>query len=150
VDVTVQPDLEAWLPLFGGTDKTEKVMVYDPASSMYVTLVPGSATNPTFTLTGGEGLIVYQIREYQAAVFAVDCTDLDLQTGANLAGYACPATDHTAFDWLITLGSSSVAGIQRYAPEKGAFETAGFDPAGQPVGVDFPVVPGEGYFIYMK
>ena len=42
-------------------------MAYDPAAGTYVTLVPGSATNPAFTLTGGEGLIVYQIREHQVA-----------------------------------------------------------------------------------
>ena len=33
---------------------------------------------------------------------------------------------------------------------KGAFETAGFDPDGELVGVDFTIVAGEGYFIYMN
>jgi hypothetical protein len=150
VDVAAQADLESWLPVFGGTDKTEKVMAYDPATGTYVTLVPGSATNPTFTLSGGEGLIVYQTREHQVAVFTVDCASLTLQAGINLVGYACPAEGYTAFDWLTTLGSDSVSAIQRYATETGAFETAAFDQTGQPVGVDFPIVPGEGYLIYKK
>jgi hypothetical protein len=44
----------------------------------------------------------------------------------------------------------NVSSIQRYSTEKGAFETAGFGPEGELVGVDFPIVAGEGYFIYRK
>ena len=40
--------------------------------------------------------------------------------------------------------------IQGYSTEKGAFETAGFDPNWQLAGVDFTIVAGEGYFIYTK
>ena len=40
--------------------------------------------------------------------------------------------------------------IQRYNPAKGEFETATYDTSGQPLGVDFLIVPGEGYFVYMK
>jgi len=43
-----------------------------------------------------------------------------------------------------------VPGIRRYSTEKGAFETAGFDLDGQLVGIDFPIIPAEGYFIFMK
>jgi len=51
---------------------------------------------------------------------------------------------------LSDLGSENVASIQRYSAEKGAFETAGFTADGQLTGVDFPIVPGEGYFIFMQ
>jgi hypothetical protein len=125
-------------------------MTYDPAASRYVTLVPGGATNPTFTLSGGEELIVYQIQDHQAAVFTVDCVNRNLQPGLNLTGFSCPPDGYTAFDLLDGLGSLNAASIQRYNAEKGSFEFAGFNESGQTVGVDFQTLPGEGYFINMN
>ena len=74
----------------------------------------------------------------------------DLKPGFNLAGFACPEEDYSAYQILNDLGSENVSSIQRYSTEKGAFEAAGFGLEGQLVGVDFPIVQGEGYFIYMK
>ena len=56
----------------------------------------------------------------------------------------------TSFDLLNDLGSNVVTSIQRFNTETGAFETATFGPNGQPVGVNFPMVPGEGYFVFAK
>ncbi len=42
-----------------------------------------------------------------------------------------------------------VSSIQRFNPETGKYETAGYH-NGQVVGVDFPIKPGEGYLIHMK
>ena len=43
-----------------------------------------------------------------------------------------------------------VSSIQRFNPTIGLFETAAYDQNGQPSGVDFAIVPGEGYFVFMK
>jgi len=51
---------------------------------------------------------------------------------------------------LSNLGKENVASIQRYATEKGGFEISGFGQEGQVSGVDFPIIQGEGCFIYMK
>ena len=149
-DVSSMSDLRDWLPIFGDSSEIEKVMVYDEANSRFVTLIPGDSSNPSFTLQEDEGLIVYAKKEKQVGFVSVYCSSLDLEQGFNLIGIACPADGYTAFDLLSSFGSGSVSSIQRYSTEKGAFETAGFGPEGQLVGVDFLIVPGEGYFVYMK
>ena len=149
-DVSIQYDLKDWLPVLGDSSEIEKVMVYDEANNRFITLIPEDGSNPNFTLNGGEGLIVYAKEEKQVGFVSVYCSSLNLEQGFNLIGIACPTDGYTAFDLLSSLGSANVASIQRYSTEKGAFETAGFDPDGQLVGVDFTIVAGEGYFVYMK
>jgi len=51
---------------------------------------------------------------------------------------------------LEELGDDVVTSIQRFNTSKGAFETAAFGPEGQHAGVNFPIILGEGYFIFMK
>jgi len=149
-DVTGQPDLRDWLPAFGDSSEIKKVMVYDEANSRFITLIPGDSSNPSFILTGGEGLIIYATGEKQVGFMSVYCSSLNLEQGFNLIGIACSTEGYSAFDLLGSLESENVSSIQRYVPDKGAFETVGFGPAGQPAGIDFPIVSGEGYFIFMK
>ena len=149
-DVSTQSDLADWLPVFGDSYEIEKVMAYDEANSRFVTLIPEDGSNPSFMLEGGEGLIVYAAGEKQVGFVTVDCSSFDLNQGFNLIGIACPAEGYTAFDLLSSFSSKNVSSIQRYSTEKGAFETAGFGPEGRLVGVDFLIVSGEGYFIFMK
>ena len=40
--------------------------------------------------------------------------------------------------------------VQRYDRVKGQFETAGFRGIDEVLGIDFQIIPGEGYFINMK
>ena len=149
-DVTNQPDLKDWLPVLGDSSEIEKVMVYDGQAGKFITLIPGDASNPSFMLKGGEGLIVYAKQDKEISFTSVLCSTHDLKPGFNLAGFACPEEDYSAYQILNDLGSENVSSIQRYSTEKGAFEAAGFGLEGQLVGVDFPIVQGEGYFIYMK
>ena len=44
---------------------------------------------------------------------------------------------------------TEVSSIQRFNSESGSFETTSYHDS-QIVGTDFPIQPGEGYFIYMK
>jgi hypothetical protein len=149
-DVTNQPDLKDWLPVLGNSSEIEKVMVYDDQAGKFITLIPGDASNLSFMLKGGEGLIVYAKQDKEISFTSVLCSTHDLKPGFNLAGFACPEEDYSAYQILNDLGSENVSSIQRYSTEKGAFEAAGFGLEGQLVGVDFPIVQGEGYFIYMK
>ena len=63
---------------------------------------------------------------------------------------ACRGESYTAFQLLNELGDAYVSSIQRFSVEKGSFDVAAFLPDGQLVGIDFSVVPGEGYFLYMR
>jgi len=126
------------------------VMVYDEANNRFITLIPEDGSNPIFMLQGGEGLIVYAKQDKEITFTSVLCSTLDLKPGFNLVGFACPEDGYSAYNLLNDLGSENVSSIQRYSTEKGAFETAGFDLDGQLVGINFPIVPGEGYFVYRK
>jgi pimeloyl-ACP methyl ester carboxylesterase len=149
-DVEFQQDLKDWLPVLGDATEIEKVMVYDDEAGKFITLVPGETSNPSFILQGGEGLIVYAKQDKEITFTSVLCSTLDLKLGFNLVGFACPKEGYTAYQLLNDLSSENVSSIQRYSTERGAFETAGFGLEGQLVGVDFPIVPGEGYFIFIK
>jgi len=46
-------------------------------------------------------------------------------------------------------GEAVVSSIQRFNQDTGEFETAAYH-NGQPVGADFSIISGEGYFIYMR
>jgi len=148
-DVTNQPDLKDWLPAFGGSSKIEKVMVYDGQAGKFITLITGDASNPSFMLQGGEGLFVYAKQDKEITFTSMLCSTHDLRQGFNLIGFACPADGYSAYQLLNDLGSENVSSIQRYSTDKGAFEIASFRQDGMPVGVDFVIVPGEGYFVLM-
>jgi hypothetical protein len=150
VDVSGMPDLKDWLPTLGDSTEIEKVMAYDEQSGRFVTLVPGASNNPSFALENGQGLIVYAKGDWSIEFDPAYCTDIDLHVGFNLIGFACPPEGYSAYDLLNDLGSTNVISIERYDVTTGAFESAGFTDTGQPAGIDFPIVPGEGYFIYMN
>lgn len=146
-DVTSQPDLKDWLPTFGDSTEIEMVMALDTQTGTYVTFIPDDPANPSFMLSGGEGLIVYAIEEKQIAFDNVLCASHLFVAGTNLVGFACPANGYTAYQLLDDYQSQNVTSIQRYSTEEGVFETAGFDADGNTVGVDFEIVLGEGYLI---
>lgn len=75
-----------------------------------------------------------------------------LQKGFNLATAAIESksVNMTAFALLRAIGDATVvSSIQRFNPTTGQFEVARYE-NNQPVGVDFPIDPGEGYIIYMQ
>ena len=134
----------------GDSFTVEKALILDPEAGSYITMTPGDPGNPDVILSGGEGVIVYALEEGELTFGLGNCAPFDLHQGLNLVGVACPPEGYTAFDVLDALGEMSVSSMQRYNPETGAFESAAIDGAGMPVGVNFPIVPGEGYFIHMK
>ena len=98
------------------------------------------------------GMIVYAKTAHTATLTSRYCGTWQVQPGVNLTGTGCDNTAAmTAFDLLPALSSEPVqTSIQRYNADDGAFETAAIDADGAVSGVDFPIVPGEGYFVFVK
>ncbi len=144
------PDLRDWLPNFGFSEEIEKIMAYDDVDAAYVALIPDDDFNPQHIRKGGHGLIVYALKDKTVSFASVDCSGVDLNEGFNLVGFSCAPEGYSAFDLLDVLGSENVVSIQSFNTDQGVFETAAFEDGGAIAGVDFPIVPGEGYFIYMK
>ncbi len=149
-EIMFQPDLKDWLSHIGTSPEIEKVMIYDSSNGRYTTLIPDATSNPSFILDGGEGLLVYAKQNKEINCTSALCVNYDLISGLNVVGIACPPNGYTAYQLLTDVGQQNIASIQRYSAEKGAFETAGFEADGTIAGVDFQIVPGEGYFINMK
>jgi hypothetical protein len=142
------------LPLLGNSGQIEGLELIDKNAGMIREVYYDESGNPAgdnFTLSNGEGLIVNSKsdRVISFTGFAA-CPTLDLKAGMNIIGAPCALVDTTAFQLLRKIGNDSVvSGIQRYNPDTGKFETAGYL-NGQAVGVNFPIKAGEGYFINMK
>lgn len=78
---------------------------------------------------------------------------IDLKPGFNLVSFGNISTeeDLTAYDILSDIGGPEVIrSIQRFNPATGVFETSAYDETGQITGIDFNILSGEGYIIYMK
>lgn len=136
------------VPLFSDESGIEKILTFDNEENHYTTILPEDDFDPSFIHTG-DGLIVYALQDQEITFMSVDCSGIDLRQGMNLVGFACPIANFSAYQLLGDLGNENIISIQRYNTEKGMFETAGFD-NGQIIGVDFEILPGEGYFIFMK
>jgi hypothetical protein len=143
-------DLRDLLPALGDSSEINEAMVYDHDHGHFVHMVPENAGNPTYLMSGNEGLIVYSKVKKSIGLGAIACPGISLRPGFNLVGFACPPVGTTAFDVLYAIGSDNVLSIQRYNTETSNFETASFNEIEQPMGIDFSIIPGEGYFVYMK
>ena len=65
----------------------------------------------------------------------------------NFIGSPSPANQYTAYQLLEDLGINSVYSVHRVTLKKHIFNSAGFCEDGDIIGDDFPIVPGETYFI---
>ena len=149
-DTSLLPDIGNWLPVIGSSSEVEKVMAYDVQAQNFVSFIPESVENQEYTLRNGEGLIVYSFQDKEVGLTSVHCMSIDLEQGFNFTGFACAPDGYSAYQLLSDLGSANILNVQKYNFETGTFETAGFDAEGNIIGVDFPIVPGEGYFVYMS
>ncbi|MBN1932549.1 MAG: hypothetical protein JW786_13180 [Desulfobacterales bacterium] len=142
---------EAFLKEFGTSEEIERVMVCDDEADLFTILIP-EAVNPNPDFIKGDGQIVLS-KTHKVLLYLsqMTCTSLNLHSGFNLVGTTGTniPQGYSAYDLLSALGSEKIKSIQRYVSETGLFESAGFDQDGNVTGIDFPVTPGEGYFIFM-
>lgn len=137
------------LSALGSEAEINSIDRYNPLSGRYqrTAWVNGQVSGENFAIQRGEAYLVH-MKVQKTAVFkgAQDCPVTELYKGFNLVGVPCPPATYSAFSALKAMGSS-VARIIRYNPDSAALEEAKLDTAGIPVGVDFPIVNGEGYVI---
>lgn len=148
------------LTMLGDDTEIDRILVYDRASGSYrTTYYSASAPAGDNAAIGhGDGIIIYSLVgksvSFNPAVRPhnsyVDCVAVDLNAGLNVMTFPCVPAGLTAFQLLQAIGDDTlVSSIQRYDDGDGRFETVIYH-NGQPAGVDFPVMAGEGYLIYMK
>ena len=152
VQVTSMPTAHMLLAYLGDATAIDRIRSHDPVTGTSREVFYDAVGNPAgtdFALTGGEALIVYAKIAKNVTFRSIYCYPWDLKIGINLVGSACTST--TAFPLLGAIGNdAAVSSIQRFNPYTGRFETAGYNQTGQPVGVDFPIMAGEGYIVSMR
>jgi hypothetical protein len=139
VALHAETNLATLFTTLGNSSEVEKLMAYD-----------GQTQAEGFAVGGGQGLIAYATTEKDVTFDFSVCPSMEFEPDFNLVGIACRGESYSAFQLLNELGDAYVSSIQRFSTEKGFFETAAFLPDGQLVGIDFPIAPGEGYFLYMR
>jgi hypothetical protein len=149
-EVKYQSSLYSWLLFFGDGSEIEELFYLEQPAGFYHSLKPGTIPDFDPVLTGAEGLIVYSLVEKDLPFETILCHDPELHQGFNLIGVPCPPAAYTAFDLLRDYGVSAVTSIQRYNASTGVFETAAYEADGTVIGVNFPILPGEGYILLVK
>ena len=140
------------LNLLGDPDKIIRIQKINSALGLvkearYEGAVPAGED---FSIAPGDGLIVYGKMDMVIPFTSIVCPALNLHAGANLVGFPCAASGLTAFQLLEKLGGeAAVSSVQRFNPATGRFDTAAYK-NGEPTGVDFSIVSGEGYFVFMN
>jgi len=134
--------------------------------SGFSTLLPGYdnldvgnvTTKPVTDLNPGTAYY-YRVRAYNGegtsansnaiGVVTLLVETVSLTTGMNLFAYPVSVPEgHRSFDLLAECGGAGVVNMIQYCNEGGACQTARYE-NGQPAGDVFPIVNGEGYYVYM-
>lgn len=141
----------------GGADVISKVLVFNPFGQIFD--VAGFNTNSQFygeniplpLGDGLDGMIIYAKTDHTKTFTTQYCRFFEIDEGVNLTGSGCVESGLTAFGLLqdIYLHFGPVR-IQRYSQDSGRFETAVISVDSEIIGVDFPIVSGEGYFLFKK
>ena len=150
VDPAEEPDLLQLLNQIGNASEIEKVLPYNREKEIYFSIIPESSENETYLFESGEGVVVYALQEKEIEIANPPCLSTELFQGVNLVGFTCMPESYTAFQLLEDLTQFNIASIQRYDSKSGKFQTATFEESGMMLGIDFPILMGEGYFVQMK
>ena len=94
----------------------------------------------------------YFVRLYEAPELSSgpppECPETTLVSGVNLVGVGKPPATLTCFEVIASFGAGAVSAVQRLDPDKGAFEACVTTATESIVGIDFPIVAGEGYIVH--
>lgn len=148
-DPKYQSNLKDWLQEWGNSFEIEKVLAFNEQTGRFLTMIPGDPENQDYTLSNGEAVFIYANQEKEITFNSVLCPSYNLSQGTNIIGVACPPNGYSAYDLLNNLGPDIILSIQRFDLGSGSFETAGYE-NDVIVGVDFPIIRGEGYLINIK
>lgn len=105
-----------------------------------------------FPIVSGEAYIV-RIEGASNPTYSQDpvCPTVPLNPGINLFGYPGFGVTPSCFRILREAGPLALSAIQRFNQDSGVFETCSFKQSSeQPVGIDFPFLPGEGYMAFAR
>ena len=128
----------------------DRVEAWNARDYKFEHLIPYAAGNPTVFLQGQEGLVVYASNDAATTWTSIGCPAWNLKAGLNLVGSLCTPQGTTAHALLFELGGESkVSSIVRFNSLTGRFESAVYVD-GEEAGLDFPIVNGQGYLIYMR
>lgn len=148
-------DLESVLGALGGESIVDSAKIFYPATqtfgeSWYESSVL-AGDNPGLLKGDNPNLIIFAKNGPSQIEFQTKyCVSYNLEAGVNLIGSGCVPSELTAFKLLQAIGNDTVVtSVQRFNIETGEFENASYF-QGIPVGTDFHIVSGEGYFVYMK
>lgn len=142
--------LSDWLPRLGRPAQIDRVSALDAATGRLVTRIPDQTGGADLAMVGQDGLVVVAKQSKALTFGSLYCPPLDLVAGLNLRGFSCVPPGTSSFMLLDRLGIENISAVQRYSPRRAVWESAAFDPQGRSVGIDFPIVRGEGYFLHMR
>ncbi|RLB41580.1 MAG: hypothetical protein DRH12_07780 [Deltaproteobacteria bacterium] len=149
-EVAYVPYLSSWVSGLGDPSEIDQILYLDKDTGKFVVFKPGQTPPQDVILQGGDALVVYSRVEKTVTFHTILCAEPELVPGFNLVGFSCPPENYTAYDLLEDYGSDTVTSIRRFSPQKGAYEAAGFDENENIIGINFPIVRGEGYIVFVK
>lgn len=136
----------------GTEDEVEIIQKYNRATETFESTFyeSGTAAGDMFDVVSGEGYYVNMKQEKTTSQRRpVVSVGIQFQPGLNVV--AIPSTSpYTSYEMLACLGSpDEITSIQRFDKETGAFQTTSYFET-QPSGVNFDIVNGEAYLVFMK
>jgi len=136
----------------GTVAEIDSISRLDPTTQHFQSCDPQGGDD--FAIVVGEAYVVrMKVGKEMVLVDAPACPSIRLEAGVNLVGHPAPPVGLTCFDLLNSLQANAVTSIQRFNTITGAFETCTLLETGAtgfvPAGVDFSIVPGEGYLFHV-
>jgi len=150
------PDAYSLLPVLGNQAQLEAILRY--AGPDFEETSFGEAGDPegtNFPVNAGDGLLIYSHMEKEVPFSGIVlCPPLIQTPGFNLTGIPCVPDNYRAFDVLADLLAQGMRGtIQRFDSITGTFQSASHieeESELRPVGVNFPILEGEGYILQLR